>query len=50
MKSYNILTSNTITMKTNSSTTTNSPEMIKGRIIEKVIILMIIAIFLLLAA
>lgn len=37
-------------MKTDSSTTTNSPEMIRGRIIEKVIILMIIVAFLLMSA
>jgi cell division protein FtsL len=37
-------------MKTDSSTTTNSPELIKSRIIEKVIILMIIVAFLLISA
>jgi cell division protein FtsL len=37
-------------MNSDSSTTTNSPELIRGRIIEKVIILMIIVAFLLISA
>jgi len=37
-------------MKTTSTTTSKDPETIKSRIIEKIVILMIIAIYLLIAA